>query len=118
MHHDLDYAKIVEEQKDGKLNDQQVVARVREADDAMLAAVARTKGEGGLMSAFHHVVGQEIISGKKKLEDLGVLHPQKFVDPEDSSNVLLGAGSPLALELGLDVLRGDGYGMDDNLVQW
>jgi hypothetical protein len=117
MHHDLDYAKIVEEQKDGKLNDQQVVARVREADDAMLAAVARTKGEGGLMSAFHHVVGQEIISGKKKLEDLGVLHPQKFVDPEDSSNVLLGAGSPLALELGLDVLRGNGYGMDDNLVQ-
>jgi hypothetical protein len=30
---------------------------------------------------------------------------------------LVGAGSPLALELGLDVLRGDGYGMDDNLVQ-
>jgi hypothetical protein len=26
-------------------------------------------------------------------------------------------GSPLALELGLDVLRGNGYGMDDNLVQ-
>jgi hypothetical protein len=30
---------------------------------------------------------------------------------------LVGAGSPLALELGLDVLLGDGYGMDDNLVQ-
>jgi chromosome segregation ATPase len=30
---------------------------------------------------------------------------------------LVGAGSPLALELGLDVLRGDGYAMEDNLVQ-
>ena len=30
---------------------------------------------------------------------------------------LVGAGSPLALELGLDVLRGNGYGMVDNLVQ-
>eukprot|EP01047_Picozoa_sp_COSAG01_P079440 COSAG01_NODE_15075_length_1377_cov_4.474178_1_plen_398_part_00 len=30
---------------------------------------------------------------------------------------LLGAGSPLALGLGLDVLRHNGYGMTDNLVQ-
>jgi hypothetical protein len=43
------------------------------------------------------------------------LNPQKLVDPKGSSNVLTGGGSPLALELGLDVLRGDGYGMDDKL---
>jgi hypothetical protein len=38
------------------------------------------------MSHFHHVVGKQVISAKKKLEDAIVLDPQKFVNPEDSND--------------------------------
>ena len=84
--HDLDYAKSEEDQRAGKLTREQMKRRVREADDRMLKSVARTKGEGGLMSRFHHAVGKQVISAKKKLEDAGVLDPQKFVDPDDSND--------------------------------
>jgi hypothetical protein len=84
--HDLDYARIVEEQRAGKLTSEQVDQQVREADDRMLRAVERTKGEGGLVSRFHHAVGKQVISAKKKLEDAGVLDQQKFVNPEDSND--------------------------------
>eukprot|EP01047_Picozoa_sp_COSAG01_P011965 COSAG01_NODE_530_length_15875_cov_27.779982_13_plen_196_part_00 len=57
--HDLDYARIVEEQRAGKLTSEQVDQQVREADDRMLRAVERTKGEGGLVSRFHHAVGKQ-----------------------------------------------------------
>jgi hypothetical protein len=43
--HDLDYARIVEEQRDGKLTSEQVDQQARETDDRMLRAVESTKGE-------------------------------------------------------------------------
>jgi hypothetical protein len=38
------------------------------------------------VSRFHHAVGKQVISAKKKLEDAGVLNQQKFVNPEDSND--------------------------------
>lgn len=96
MQHDLDYAEIVDDQRAGRLTREQVPQRVREADNRMLEALRQTQGDSGRMLGFHRAIGQQIISAKKKLEDMGLLDPQKFVDPATSNDVVAQEGSGLS----------------------
>lgn len=74
MFHDLDYQRIGQNRKAGKISDDEARKLVRESDERLLNNIDRYKNEDSKMS-YLSMLG---IKAKNKLEDLGLLDPNAF----------------------------------------
>ena len=74
MHHDLDYGKIGQELKSGKIDKRELTKKVREADKRFVHNLEKS-GESHHLGNF---IGKNFIKGKMWLEDIGLMNPEQF----------------------------------------
>ena len=79
MAHDIDYMNIGRARKQGKIDARQARHMVRDSDNRLVAGLKRAKGDGGVLNKFNAAASSQIIQGKKKLEDAGVLTGEEFI---------------------------------------
>jgi hypothetical protein len=81
--HDIDYEDIIQKYRLEQITKAEAVKLVRAADDKMLRSVDAmntTDKNPQLWEYMHKFIGEQIIKGKKVLEDKGIISGNKFVN--------------------------------------
>ena len=79
MQHDIDYRNIAIARKQGKITDKEVKQMVRDSDNRLIEGLNTVKNKGSIWNKMASHASQQIIQGKKGLENMGVLKSSAFV---------------------------------------